>query len=100
MSPVSTVELIFAAGWAVFWAYWLVAAFSSSRSHVPWSRELRIRVVIIVLVIVLVRLGAFRGHSDNADAWRTGVGLALFVIGLGLAIWARIHIGRNWGTPL
>jgi len=99
---VSTVELIFAVGWAVFWLYWLVAAFSMKRGHVPvpWSRELRIRAVIIVVVIVSVRLGVFRAHSHNTDPWRTGVGLGLFVLGLGFAIWARIYIGRNWGSPM
>jgi len=97
---VSTVELIFAVSWAVFWLYWLVAAFSMKQGHVQWSRELRIRAVIIVVVIVLVRLGVFRGHSHNTDPWRTGVGLGLFAIGLGFAIWARIHIGRNWGSPM
>ena len=58
---VSTVELIFAVGWAVFWLYWLVAAFSVKRGHLAWSRELRIRALIIGVVIVLVRLGVFRG---------------------------------------
>ncbi len=24
----------------------------------------------------------------------------MFALGLGFAIWARIHIGRNWGTPM
>jgi protein-S-isoprenylcysteine O-methyltransferase Ste14 len=97
---VSTVELVFAVGWAVFWLYWLVAAFSIKRGHVPWSRELRIRAVIIVVAIVLVRLGAFRGHGHDTDPWRTGVGLVLFALGLGFAVWARIHIGRNWGSPM
>jgi protein-S-isoprenylcysteine O-methyltransferase Ste14 len=100
---VSTVELIFAVGWAVFWLYWLVAAFSMKRGHVPWSRELRVRaviIVVVVVVVVLVRLGAFRGHSQNTDPWRTSVGLVLFALGSGLAIWARIHIGRNWGSPM
>jgi protein-S-isoprenylcysteine O-methyltransferase Ste14 len=97
---VSTVEFIFAVGWAAFWLYWLVAAFSMKRGHVPWSRELRIRAVIVVVVIVLVHLGAFRGRIDNADPWRMGVGLLLFALGLGFAIWARVHIGRNWGSPM
>jgi len=94
------VELVFAVGWAAFWLYWLVAAFSMKRGRVPWSRELRIRAVIAVVVILLIRVGAFRGHGLNADAWRAGVGLVLFALGLGLAVWARIHIGRNWGTPM
>jgi protein-S-isoprenylcysteine O-methyltransferase Ste14 len=94
------VELVFAAGWAAFWLYWLVAAFSVKRGRIPWSREVRIRVVIVVVVILLFRLGIFRGHGLNTDLWRTGVGLVFFALGLGFAIWARIHIGRNWGTPM
>ena len=97
----STGELIFAVGWAVFWLYWLVAAFSVKRGHLAWSRELRIRALIIGVVIVLVRLGVFRGHhSHNTEPWRTGIGLVLFALGLWFAIWARIHIGRNWGSPM
>ena len=94
------VELVFAVGWGAFWLYWLVAAFSMKRGHVPWSRELRIRAAIAVLVVLLIRLGAFRGHGVHTDAWREGLGLALFALGLGFAIWARAHIGRNWGTPM
>ena len=94
------VELVFAVGWAAFGLYWLVAAFSMKRGRVPWSRELRIRAVIAVVVILLIRLGAFRGHGLNADPWRAGIGLVLFALGLAFAIWARIHIGRNWGMPM
>ncbi len=94
------VEFVLAGGWAAFWLYWLVAAFSMKRGHIPWSRELRIRAVIAVAVIILIRLGAFRGHGLNTDPWRAGIGLVLFALGLGFAIWARVHIGRNWGTPM
>jgi protein-S-isoprenylcysteine O-methyltransferase Ste14 len=94
------VELLFAVVWAVFWIYWLVAAFSMKRGRVSWSRELPIRAAIFVLVIVLIRLGVFRGHGLNSDPWRVGFGLVLFAAGLAFAIWARIHIGRNWGTPM
>jgi protein-S-isoprenylcysteine O-methyltransferase Ste14 len=94
------VELVFAVGWAAFWLYWLAAAFSTKRGRVAWSRELRIRVVIVALVFVLVRLGAFHGHRPNRDPWLAGVGLVLFASGLAFAVWARVHIGRNWGTPM
>ena len=95
------VEVVFAIGWAAFWLYWLVAAFSMKKGRVPWSRELRIRALIVVLAIVLLRLGAFRGHGLSTDPWRAGLGLVLFrALGLGFAIWARVHIGRNWGTPM
>jgi protein-S-isoprenylcysteine O-methyltransferase Ste14 len=97
---VSAVKLVFAVGWAAFWLYWIVAAFSMKRGRVAWSRELRIRVVIVALAILLVRLGAFRGYGANSDPVRAAVGLALFALGVGFAVWARIHIGRNWGTPM
>src|SRR5690348_15955670 len=94
------VELVFAAGWAAFWLYWIVAAFSSKRGRVPWSRELRIRAVVVVAAILLIRLGAFRGHNAHSALWREALGLALFALGLGFALWARVHIGRNWGLPM
>jgi protein-S-isoprenylcysteine O-methyltransferase Ste14 len=95
------VELVFAVGWVAFWGYWLVAALSMKRGRFPWGHEARIRVLIVVLVIVLLRLGAFRSHgATTMDPWRAGLGLVLFVLGLGFAIWARVNLGRNWGTPM
>lgn len=94
------VEVVFAIGWVAFWTYWLVAAFSMKRGRLAWSRELRIRAVIVVLAILLSRLGAFRNHELNSDPWRAGVGLVLFAVGLGFAIWARVNMARNWGTPM
>ena len=94
------VEVVFAVGWAAFWLYWLVAAFSMKRGRVPWSRELRIRAVIVVVGILLIRVGVFRHDDLNTELWRSVLGLVLFVLGLGFAIWARVHIGRNWGTPM
>jgi protein-S-isoprenylcysteine O-methyltransferase Ste14 len=99
-SRMHAVELVFAIGWAAFWIYWLVAAFSMKKGRILWSRDLRIRVAIVVLVVVLLRLGAFRRSGINADPWRVGLGLFLFALGLGFAILARLHIGRNWGTPM
>jgi protein-S-isoprenylcysteine O-methyltransferase Ste14 len=94
------VELVFAVGWGAFWLYWLLAAFSMKRGRIPWSRELRIRVVIVAVAILLGRLGAFRGHRVNTDPWLAGIGLVLFSLGLAVAVWARVRLGRNWGTPM
>jgi len=94
------IETVFGAGWAAFWLYWLIAAFSVKKGHVPWSRELGVRVLLVAVVIVLIRVGALRGNASDTDAWRGGLGLVLFAVGLGFAIWARVNIGRNWGTPM
>jgi protein-S-isoprenylcysteine O-methyltransferase Ste14 len=94
------IALVFTVLWAAFWLYWLLAAFSMKRGRTSWRREGRVRLVLLVIVIVLVRLGAFSGHGVHTDPLREGIGLALFVVGLALAIWARLNIGRNWGTPM
>lgn len=95
-----TVEIIFGIGWGAFWIYWILAASSMKRGRVPWSRDLRIRLAIVVLAALLLHAGAFRGEGLDSSPWRAGLGLALFPVGLGLAIWARLHLGRNWGTPM
>jgi protein-S-isoprenylcysteine O-methyltransferase Ste14 len=100
LSQMRAVELVFAAGWGAFWLYWLVAAFSMKRGRVPWSRELGIRAVIVIVVILLIRLGVFRHHGLNTAPWRAGLGLVLFALGVGFAVWARVRIGRNWGSPM
>jgi protein-S-isoprenylcysteine O-methyltransferase Ste14 len=100
LNHVRPVELFFVFGWAAFWLYWLVAAFSMKLGRVPWSRDLAVRATIFVIVILLFRSGAFRSHGLNTDPWRAGFGIVLFALGLGFAIWARMHIGRNWGTPM
>lgn len=94
------VEIAFAAGWGAFWLYWLVAAFSMKRGKVPWSRRLRIRALIVFIVVALSRFGVFRSNGISTAPWRSALGLGLLALGLGFAIWARMHIGRNWGTPM
>lgn len=94
------VELVFAVGWTAFWVYWLLAAFRTPRGRVFWSGELRIRIVIVAAAVVLARLGALRDRHVHADPPLAVLGLVLFASGLGLAVWARLHLGRNWGTPM
>jgi protein-S-isoprenylcysteine O-methyltransferase Ste14 len=94
------IVLFFIVLWAAFWLYWIAAAFSMKRGRTSWGREGRVRLVLLVIVIVLVRLGAFRGHGVDTDPLREGVGSVLFMAGLAFAIWARLNIGRNWGTPM
>jgi protein-S-isoprenylcysteine O-methyltransferase Ste14 len=95
-----TIAWVVAGVWALFWLYWLIAAFSMKHGHVPWAREFRIRAVLIVAVVVLIRVGAFRHGGITHDTWRAVSGLVLLAAGLAFAIWARVHIGRNWGTPM
>jgi protein-S-isoprenylcysteine O-methyltransferase Ste14 len=96
-----TVELVFAVGWAALLMIWLLAGLFKKRGRRQWSREGPIRVVLAAFFVLLARLGVIRGHGGvTADPWREAAGLVLFALGLGFAIWARVHIGRNWGVPM
>jgi protein-S-isoprenylcysteine O-methyltransferase Ste14 len=100
MTLVHAVELIFTIGWIAFWVYWLLAAFSMKRGRPAWSRGFRVRIPMVIVVIVLIRVGAVRNHTLKSNSLREALGLVLFALGLAFAIWARLHIGRNWGTPM
>jgi protein-S-isoprenylcysteine O-methyltransferase Ste14 len=94
------VDGVIAVGWLAFWIYWLVKAVGVKPGRSSWNRFALVRVAVIIVVFALVRAGAFRGHTTARDPWRLGIGLVLFLSGLGLAVWARVNLGRNWGAPM
>ena len=52
------------------------------------------------MVVFLFRANV-RGGSERIDGpVLEGIGLALWIAGLALAVWARLYIGRNWGMPM
>src|SRR6516225_8600511 len=95
------VDIVIGAGWVVFWIYWIAASVGVKAGRTRWTRFAGIRVVVILAALLLLRLGVFKGHrAVTVDPWLQGIGLALFVLGLALAVWARVYIGRNWGMPM
>lgn len=93
------VDVVFAVGWIVFWVGWLAAAFGVKSGRTRWRRFAGFRIVIVVVVLLAGRAHVFSGHVSH-DAVLGGIGLPLFVLGLALAVWARVHLGRNWGSPM
>jgi protein-S-isoprenylcysteine O-methyltransferase Ste14 len=94
------VDFAILAGWLAFWIYWLVAAADVKAGSTRWSRFAGFRVGIFLVVLLVLRLRVLRGHPGVNDPWLWGIGLAIFVPGLALAVWARLYIGRNWGMPM
>lgn len=84
--------------WAVFWIYWLVSAFGAKQST-GGLRRLPLNGVTALAVFILVRV--FHGGSLAVDSpVLAAIGAVVFASGLALAVWARIHLGRNWGMPM
>lgn len=94
------VDLTIFITWAVFWVGWLAAAVGNKPGRSPWGRYAGVRIILVVLIAILLRSRAFRGRTTIDNPWLLGVGLALFLLGLAFAVWARVYIGRNWGVPM
>jgi protein-S-isoprenylcysteine O-methyltransferase Ste14 len=87
--------------WVVFWFYWFVsAADAKSARRSRRGAYIASRVVIAAVILLLARLHIFRARPIQHAPWALALGLVLFFAGLGLAVWARVYIGRNWGSPM
>ncbi len=93
--------------WACFWAYWFISAAyegmkGRGRKSVKKQSFMESRMQTLLLLVALALV------VENFQAYPLGLrflpglqmvwyaGIALTVIGLGFAVWARIHLGSNW----
>lgn len=97
--------------WAVFIAYWAFSAVGTKRNlstsamwHGVW-----VRIGLAIVVLLIVRAEGANPQFFNLLAAHTAtlsnpalsiVGVIFSVVGIGFAIWARTHLGRNWGMPM
>jgi protein-S-isoprenylcysteine O-methyltransferase Ste14 len=95
--------------WLGLFAYWMVAAIGAKRNvgtRQRWKQS-GFRLSMIMLVLVALRtIPVVRDSLQNAQAYMAGsrlvgaMGVVLCVLGIGFALWARVHLGRNWGMPM
>ncbi|HET8575009.1 MAG TPA: isoprenylcysteine carboxylmethyltransferase family protein [Candidatus Paceibacterota bacterium] len=100
--------------WTVFLFYWIISSFSVKRdvdgSWWGWGGSgWRLR-MLYALVLVLLWRYAFpdaRGYHIGllSSGWMLSgnlvldvLGAVLCVLGIALAIWARVHLGANWSS--
>jgi protein-S-isoprenylcysteine O-methyltransferase Ste14 len=94
------IDLVILVGWVAFWLYWLTASVGVKTGRTRWGQFAGFRVALILLFLLLVRLKLVKGQAVNHNSWLLGIGLALFLLGLGVAVWARVYLGQNWGMPM
>jgi protein-S-isoprenylcysteine O-methyltransferase Ste14 len=96
-------KLIFAL-WIVFYAYWAISAIGVKKPvrGKPWIESVCLRILLVIIALALFRVLHVHVHvpvrSSNSVA--DGIGACLCVAGLAFAVWARRHLGRNWGMPM
>ena len=91
-------KLAIGCAWIVFWIYWIVSASSSKESV---SSGWRTRLTGVSAVGVFVIAGVLHGGSLAVHSViLAAIGALLFACGIALAVWARLHLGGNWGMPM
>jgi protein-S-isoprenylcysteine O-methyltransferase Ste14 len=96
-------KLIFAC-WDVFALFWIVNLFSNKRTVRRESGASRLRYWLLFMLAFGLLFGGGFGHRHHAGAGTVlprsatlnGLALVITVLGLALAIWARVTLGRNW----
>jgi protein-S-isoprenylcysteine O-methyltransferase Ste14 len=90
--------------WILFVIVWYVAALTNKPREKAAGRALRFPFGLIIIAAVLL-FGPQVGRTWLAapvlpsSAWIVLPGVVLTLAGIALALWARYHLGRNWGQP-
>ena len=106
MHGATTPLIALAALWTAWVAYWLAASANVKRDR--WREPARARVLhqlpLLVCILLLatprwqpaVLTARFAAPSPALPM----LGTILVALGLGFAVWARLHLGRNWSSQV
>ena len=92
--------------WIVFVLYWIVVARTQSKTQ---KREPTLQRLVHVLWLACacfllwrddLPIGPFNNQFLPHRFWIASLGAALTVAGIGFAIWARRHLGKNWSAEV
>jgi len=96
-------ELI-AGSWVVYMVYWSVADISAKRSAKGGGAHVFVRALVTTAVVLFMRSKVANVEpGSNATIASPAVrmlGVVLCAGGIAYAVWARRHIGQNWGMPM
>jgi protein-S-isoprenylcysteine O-methyltransferase Ste14 len=97
---------LFFALWIAFLLYWQIMAIDTktTRRLEPAGSRI-VRSLIFLIAIVLLSTNWIRLPWLYRELWRQGIwpfwiGAAITAGGLIFAVWARVHLGRNWSRSV
>ena len=101
MSPVFSKIDFTVICWLIFVLVWIISAFWVKPSKERQSRKSRLAALVFLAIIFLLLSGSVGIHKLNAPIFRVMAasrftGDAFTLVGLFIAIWARLCLGRNW----
>ncbi len=93
--------------WLCFLCYWFISAMSAKKNITrnQWQRGVWLRLLIFAGIFVLLSFQSVRQFFEYSNTLFSNplvstIGVVLCAAGVALAIWARRHLGRNWGMPM
>jgi protein-S-isoprenylcysteine O-methyltransferase Ste14 len=94
--------------WLVLVVFWTVTAIGAKQNigRPQLRKGIAVRLAIIVLIVLAFRLPPLRQLLLNVQRHIAGnaiagvLGVVLCALGIAFAIWARVHLGKNWGMPM
>jgi protein-S-isoprenylcysteine O-methyltransferase Ste14 len=91
-------RIVVIVAWVILGIYWFVSAFAAKGGS-GGGRRVPLNALTALAVVLLLRF--FSGGSLAVHSQVLGVvGAFVCVLGIALAIWARVDLGRNWGMPM
>lgn len=111
-----TYNAVIITSWAVFLLVWVLTSFNVKRDVAGggliglWQRYWVVRLALMALVVfVVTRLYTHSARLVGPAALNARelfaaplalnwAGAALSVFGIGIAVWARLYLGRNWSS--
>lgn len=93
------------AGVWIFWiAYWIASARGVKKDtnrERYWQNAWWLRILLVAAVLLALQFSGVRVREISIAGGSMivgGIGIALLIVGLFFAIWARRHLGRNWSN--
>jgi protein-S-isoprenylcysteine O-methyltransferase Ste14 len=99
-------EAFFPVVWIVFLVYWQIKAAdakTTQRLEPAGSRIFRVFIFLIAMALLLIPripLPWLYVQLWPQGYWPFWLGAAITVAGLLFAVWARLHLGRNWSRSV
>lgn len=101
------IDVIIGMCWIVFWLYWIASAFTSKKDAPSSNVQVFVASRVGLLVLAFLVTVAFHQLPPSVTRHSLGislplqiVGLIIFLAGFYVTIWARRHLGKNWGMPM
>lgn len=99
-----SIYLLGGLSWLAWWLYWIAAARNAKRTQQKESLPARLKHLVPLTVAMLLIYNNWFDVFPLSFPFGQSVpglsflGLIVIWLGLGFAVWARIHLGRNWSA--